>query len=115
MAAPLNAEPASSEERAKAHLPPKSYAAVVEDEAPIDENKVNSGIDDAEGNSATNNTDNKDSKPTVQKAAVLRIVDTGAPTPEKKETGRPSVERQESQSEYTAAVDKRIPSAFTSS
>jgi 2-acylglycerol O-acyltransferase 2 len=82
--APLNAEPALAEDRAKYHLPPKSYADAVEEDVP-----ANGEL----------------------KASVLRIVDTGAPAKDEKENkkeekggDRPDYCRQESQQEYSANV-----------
>jgi 2-acylglycerol O-acyltransferase 2 len=101
--APLNAEPALAEDRAKYHLPPKSYADAVEEDVP------------AESASGTNGS-NETSKPVDAangelKASVLRIVDTGAPAKDEKENkkeekggDRPDYCRQESQQEYSANV-----------
>jgi 2-acylglycerol O-acyltransferase 2 len=111
--APLNANPALPEERAKQHLPSKSYADAVEEEAP---KEISNGVNGTNGTNAANGTNrastigSNDVKGGHQ-ASVLRIVDTGAsPVEEKKEDKdimeetRPQYERQESQHEYSATV-----------
>lgn len=101
--APLKAEPALPEDRAKQHLPPKSYANAVEEDAPVESaNGVN-------GTNGTNGTSKQVGDNDVKgghQASVLRIVDTGVPPAEEKKEEkteeRPQYERQESQHEYSA-------------
>ncbi|CZT47382.1 related to diacylglycerol acyltransferase type 2a [Rhynchosporium secalis] len=104
--APLNAEPANPEERQENHLPPKSYAYAVEEEAPKpepNEAKAKNGKNDLNGITGTNGTGTG-----KHAAPVLRIVDTGAPAAKEKneekaiKEERPSVDRKVSQQEYTA-------------
>ena len=103
--APLNAEPANPEERKDNNLQPKSYADAVEEEAPAattNGTKVTNGVNGANGSTGTNGAASG-----KHAASVLRIVDTGAPEKKDakdKEVERPSMERQESQQEYTATV-----------
>jgi 2-acylglycerol O-acyltransferase 2 len=107
VSSPLNAEPALPEDRAKQHLPPKSYAAAVEEEAP---KEVVSGVNGTNGAPAANGSYSVDSDDMKKghRASVLRIVDTGAPAAEEKKEGakgeRPQWDRQESQHEYSATV-----------
>jgi 2-acylglycerol O-acyltransferase 2 len=106
-AAPLNAEPAQSEERKKQHLPPKSYADAVEETPP---SEGSNGSKDANGSNGTskingaNGVGDDGAKQTGHKASVLGIVDTGAPETKEKQAERPELERQESKHEYSATV-----------
>ncbi|KAG4429221.1 hypothetical protein IFR05_015294 [Cadophora sp. M221] len=104
--APLNAEPANPEERKDNNLPPKSYADAVEEEAPAagtNGPQVTNGVNGSNGSNGANGTGS-----VKHMASVLRIVDTGAldakekEEAKEKEGGRPLIERQESQREYTA-------------
>jgi 2-acylglycerol O-acyltransferase 2 len=109
VSAPLNAEPALPEDRAKQQLPPKSYTNAVEEDAPKEGANGVNGVNGANG--ASEYVGNDDVRGD-QKASVLRIVDTGAPVAEeKKEEGkeekteeRPQLGRQESKQEYSATV-----------
>jgi len=108
--APLNAEPASSDQRKKQHLPPKTYADAAEKE-PLANNtngfKESTGTNEANisgGANGLSHAVNGDSKSTSHKASVLRIVDTGSPEVAEKQEERPHVERQESKHEYSATV-----------
>lgn len=100
--APLNAEPTQPEERKKQHLPPKSYADAVEQEAST--NGSNGTTDVRGGTNGTNGAGNNGSIETGHMASVLRIVDTGAPATKERQVERPQFERQESKHEYSATV-----------
>jgi 2-acylglycerol O-acyltransferase 2 len=111
-------EPSVPEEREKQHLPPKSYADAVEEEAPIDqethENEVSNGSQGEDGGNA--NGYNPPRSATRQKASVLRIVasDTqgeyksGENKSEREKSeeklSRPDLSRGVSKEEYTATV-----------
>ncbi|KAL2064956.1 hypothetical protein VTL71DRAFT_4096 [Oculimacula yallundae] len=104
--APLNAEPANPEERKENHLPPKSYADAVEEEAP---EPGSNGVKTTNGKNSSNGVNGANGTGAGKHTApVLRIVDTGAPDAKEKQEGkekeghRPAIERQESRHEYTA-------------
>lgn len=113
-----NAEPALSDERAKQHLPPKSYKEAAE-EAGVN----GTGVGDGNGKDSGASTSRGDGggggkavNGTGRAAAVLKIVDTGAPASAgegnkegNKENNRPQVERQESIHEYSATVCIPLP------
>ncbi len=106
-AGPLSAEPSLAEDREKVHLAPMSYADAVEDVPPTGDAKKKNGINGTNGavvNGGTSGTTPLDSKP-QQRAAVLKIVDTGAPETKGDQNERPQFKREESQREYSAAVN----------
>lgn len=84
--APLNAEPANPVERKNHNLPQKSYADAVEEDAHISEENGTNGTKEVNGTNGTNiqNRVNGTSNG-AHTASVLRIMDTGAPEPTKKE------------------------------
>ncbi|RDW77139.1 hypothetical protein BP6252_05192 [Coleophoma cylindrospora] len=99
LATPL-AEPAKPDERERQSLPPKSYAAAVEKDPPASD--IFSTRSEAElVPNGTNGSTIHDGQGPKHMASVLRIVDTGA-SEEDKQSDRPSIERQESQREYSA-------------
>ena len=107
--APLNAEPALLEDRAKQQLPPKSYAAAVEEDTPAENAIRVNGANGVNGKAANGTTDVSSGDAVGQhQASVLRIVDTGMPAVEEKKENtkkeRPEYDRQESQHEYSATV-----------
>jgi hypothetical protein len=90
----LNAEPSRSEERAELHLPPKSYANVVEQDtradtvniqsdAPKEEGQMPNGV--SEGSTLTNGTYSIDGQQKEGDGAHLK---TGKPDEEHKELTR---------------------------
>lgn len=108
VSAPLNAEPALPEDRAKQHLALKSYANAVEEEPPVE---ASSGVNGTNRTNGTNNQVGDDDGKGRHKASVLKIVDTSVPPAEEKkeEKGekadeRPPYQRQESKQEYSATV-----------
>lgn len=105
------AEPALPEEREILNLPPKSYADAVEEApgSPNDEsngNKENEVNGQKQSNIATSANGLEEDRP-KHRVSVLRIVDTNG-TDSAKSTDnnrtRPTVDRQESKSEYSATV-----------
>ena len=105
--APLNAQPALPDDRAKQHLPPKSYADAVEEEVPFESANGINGTNDITTTNGASKIGSDDANVDL-KASVLRIVDTGAPAAEEKKEenneSRPQFERQESNNEYSATV-----------
>ncbi|KAH6675633.1 diacylglycerol O-acyltransferas-like protein 2B [Halenospora varia] len=100
MAAPLS-EPSQPEERNKQHLPPKSYADAVEEEALANGANESNGMNGGHNGSKDVTSTNANGSASKQHKAssVLRIV---ASDSSKDEQARPGYERQESSHEYSA-------------
>ncbi|KAL3423853.1 diacylglycerol acyltransferase [Phlyctema vagabunda] len=111
-----NGEPAHPDESRHQNLAAKSYADAVEEDAPAvtatdsippsdgrdGSKQVSSNAAKGKGKGKKAVDENNDSKPPQRTAAVLRIVDTGAPGETKEKEERPPVGRQESQREFSA-------------
>jgi 2-acylglycerol O-acyltransferase 2 len=109
VSAPLNAEPALPDERAREHLPPKSYVNAVEEDAPAEGAIGFNGTNRSNGTTANGSSNvGSDHVKKGHQASVLNIVNTGAPPAEEKKEetkeDRPPYERQESKHEYSATV-----------